>query len=134
MFSLKWFHWLLQNLAFGSVDNVRDGYLNDKFSPMHCLFTHFNQILSSLYNPSSYLILDETLQPYYSVSGCDFKVYMKDKPGKYGLLFRSLSDLHSRYILQLKLYVTLLPVTPMCIKNYLRCIFPGNVLNEPAFR
>ncbi|KAJ4437268.1 hypothetical protein ANN_17405 [Periplaneta americana] len=35
---------------------------------------------------------------------CPFKVFMKDKPGKYGILIRMLSDAHTRYILKMEVY------------------------------
>ena len=36
-------------------------------------------------------MIDGTLGNFYASYSCDFKVYMKDKPGNYGLLFRLLA-------------------------------------------
>ena len=38
------------------------------------------------------LLRDETSRNFYASYNCDFKVYMKDKPGNYGLSFHVLAD------------------------------------------
>ena len=43
-------------------------------------------------------MIDESLRNFYALDNCDFfKVYMKDKPGNYGLLFHVLADAQHRY-------------------------------------
>ena len=50
--------------------------------------------------------MGETLRKFYALYKCDFKVYMKDKPGNYGILFRVLVDAQDRYTSRVILYVT----------------------------
>ena len=51
-------------------------------------------------------MVDETLRNFYASYICDFKVYMKVKPGKYGLLFRVLADARDRYASRVIPYVS----------------------------
>ena len=59
------------------------------------------------YKHTAFVCIDETLRNFYGSHQCDFKVYMPDKPGKYGLLFRCLADAVDRYISR---------VVPYCMK------------------
>ena len=51
-------------------------------------------------------MIDETLRNFYALYNCDFTVYMKDKPGNYGLLFCVLADAQDRYASTVTPYVT----------------------------
>ena len=52
------------------------------------------------------MVIDETLRNFYASYNCDFKVYMKDKPGNYGLLFLVLADAQDRYASMVIPYIT----------------------------
>ena len=51
-------------------------------------------------------MIDEILRNFYASYNCNFKVYMKDKSGNYGLLFRVLADAQDRYASRVIPYVT----------------------------
>ena len=51
-------------------------------------------------------MIDETLRKFYASYNCDFKVYMKDKHGNYGLLFRVLANGQDRCASRVIPYVT----------------------------
>ena len=55
------------------------------------------------------------MQNIYAPFNCDFKVYMKDKTGNYGLLFRVLADAQYRYISRIMPYV--LPFPSIILKK-----------------
>ena len=49
------------------------------------------------YRHTEFVVIDEALRNFYTLYNCDFKVYMKVKPGNYGLSFRVLADAQDRY-------------------------------------
>ena len=51
-------------------------------------------------------MIDETLRNFYASYNCDFKVYLKDKPGNYGRLFCVLADAQDRYASRVIPHVT----------------------------
>ena len=51
--------------------------------------------------------VDETLRNFYASYNCNFTVYMKDKPGSYGLLLRVLTHAQDRYVSRVTPYVSL---------------------------
>ena len=59
----------------------------------------FDKNLLKHYKPSDCLTIDETLVSYRG--RCPFKVYMPSKPGKYGMLVRSVSKARNRYMWKL---------------------------------
>ena len=57
----------------------------------------FNSQLRKFLIPSECLTIDDMLVKFHG--NARFRVYMKDKPGKYGLLIRVITDSHYRYVL-----------------------------------
>ena len=86
--SLKRFEFLLQCLTFISPEHLAQRFMQDRFARMRPLFNHLQENCLRRFTPSPYLCLDETLRPFYQVGGCDFKVYLKDKPGKFDTNFK----------------------------------------------
>ena len=58
------------------------------------------------YRHTEFVVIDEILRNFYTSYNCDFKVYMKVKPGNYSLLFRVLADAQDRYASRVISYVT----------------------------
>ena len=70
---------------------------DDNFAPIREVYDMFNSQLRRYLKPSECLTIDEMLVKF---RGNDrFRVYMKDKPGKYGLLFWVITDANYRYVL-----------------------------------
>lgn len=74
----------------------------DKLEHLRDVFDMINGILKENYTPGPYLCIDEMLCLYRG--NATFRVYIKSKPGKYGLLLRMLSDCKTKIILQLAPY------------------------------
>lgn len=64
----------------------------DNFAPIRELFDKFNDACRDNYTLSPNVTIDETLRKFRG--RCKFRVYMPAKPGKYGMLFRVLTDEH----------------------------------------
>lgn len=61
-----------------------------------------NKTLLRYYCPGENIVVDEMLSLFRG--RCPFKVFMKSKPGKYGILIRMLADCAERYVLQMDVY------------------------------
>ncbi len=105
-FSLKRYQWLMRHLSFHHPRTIAREFLQDRFARMRKLVTDFESNCRRMYRHGKQVVIDETLRPYYARFACDFKVYMPDKPGKYGLLFRTLADCKDRFISRIVPYVT----------------------------
>lgn len=70
----------------------------NKLEPLQEVFDMFNRNLRANYNPGMNLCIDEMLCLFRG--NAPFRVYMKSKPGKYGLLLRMLSDVKTKLVIQ----------------------------------
>ncbi|KAJ4435065.1 hypothetical protein ANN_23639 [Periplaneta americana] len=61
-----------------------------------------NSVLPKCYSAGMHTVVDEMLSLFRG--RCPFKVFMKDKPGKYGILIRMLTDSKSRYVISMEPY------------------------------
>ncbi|KAJ4425420.1 hypothetical protein ANN_28035 [Periplaneta americana] len=61
-----------------------------------------NSVLPKCYSAGMHTVVDEMLSLFRG--RCPFKVFMKDKPGKYGILTRMLRDSKSRYVISMEPY------------------------------
>ena len=98
-FSFRRYLKLLRCLRFDDVatrDVRREG---DKFCLLRDVFNSFDENLRRHLKPSDDVCVDETLVRFRG--RCGFKVYMPSKPGKYGILFRSVADAEFHYIWKL---------------------------------
>ncbi|KAJ4427179.1 hypothetical protein ANN_24795 [Periplaneta americana] len=74
----------------------------DKFAAMCEVFNKMNSVLPKCYSAGMHTAVDEMLSLFRG--RCPFKVFMKDKPGKYGILIRMLTDSKSRYVISMEPY------------------------------
>ena len=69
---------------------------DDKFALIREVFDLFNKQCMEMYILSEYVTIDETLRKFRG--RCGFRVYMPQKPEKYGLLFRVKTDAKEPYV------------------------------------
>ena len=72
--------------------------MNDRLARMRWLIDDSEKAACEVYWHTPFTVTDETLRNFYSSFSCDFKIYLPDKPGIYGLLFQCLEDAEDRYI------------------------------------
>ena len=90
---------LLRCLRFDDAETRPTRRETDKFCLIREMFNIFDCGLRQHLHPSDDVCLDETLVRFRG--RCGFKVYMPSKPGKYGVLFRSVADAEFHYIWKL---------------------------------
>ena len=84
------FRFLLRVIQFDYYGTRRDRWTIDRFAAAREIFNKFNENCATMRIPSEFLSIDETLYPYRGK--IQFRQYNPNKPAKYGLLYRSLSD------------------------------------------
>ena len=73
---------------------------------MRWFLTEFQKNARKYYWHTEFVVIDKTLRNFHAPYNCDFKVYMKDKPGNYGFLCHVLADAQDRYDSRVIAYVT----------------------------
>lgn len=100
VFSKSRFSFLTSCLRFDDTD-TRDE--NHRFSPISQLWEIFINNCRTNYTPSSTCTVVEQLLSFRG--RCIFRVYMKDKPDKYGLKIISLNDAETSYMVNAHLHM-----------------------------
>jgi len=90
------FETLLRLLRFDDRATRRNRQSADSFAPIRAVFDLFNDRCRDNYSLTASVTVDETLRKFRG--RCKFRVYMPQKPGKYGILFRVLTDAKYRYV------------------------------------
>ena len=80
------YRWVHDKLAAAREDR----WVHDKLAAAREFFEKFNENCAQMMIPSEFLAIDERLYPYRG--GTVIKQYNPNKPAKYGLLYRSISD------------------------------------------
>ena len=93
--SIKRFQFLCANLHFDNISFRNTHFQHDCAAAIRDLFESFVQNCEKVMHFDLYLSLDETVYP--TRVGVAFPQYNKDKPAKYGLLFRSIKSLKVLY-------------------------------------
>lgn len=76
---------------------------NNIFAPIEEFYTLYRNNLCKGYNPGKSLCVDEQLVPFYG--RVSFRVYMKNKPDKYGIKIWTLCDNKTSYCLNQMVYI-----------------------------
>ena len=100
---LKRFKTFLASARFDDKTTRSDRQKCDKLAAIRELFNSFVQKCNSLYNPSPFVCVDETLVSFRG--RCSFRVYIPSKPDKYGIKVWSLCDCGTNYAYNLQVYL-----------------------------
>ena len=93
---------LLQVIRFDDRETRRERRASDYFAPIRSFWTQFIANFPKYYKYGPHTTIDEMLSLFQG--RCPFKVFMEEKPGKYGMLIRMLTDTKMRYILSAEPY------------------------------
>lgn len=96
------FETLVRFLRFDDRETRSSRQSADNFAPIREVFDMFNDKCRDNFSLSDNVTVDETLRKFRG--RCKFRVYMPQKPGKYGLLFRVLTDATYRYVSRMMPY------------------------------
>ena len=93
------FYFLCQMVQFFDKETRAERWHMDRFTALKTFFESFNVNCATVRIPSEYLAIDDTLYAYRGM--VKLKQYNPNKPARYGLLYRSISDscsIHLFYI------------------------------------
>lgn len=103
VFSEQRFNFLLSTLRFDDKETRRQRRFTDKLAPVREIWEIFIKNCVTNYEPSSNCMIDEQLVSFRG--RCPFRIYMKNKPDKYGLKILMLNDAKTFYMISAIPYV-----------------------------
>jgi len=106
---------LLRCLRFDDINTRKERKALDKLAPVRSMVEVFNQKCKANYSPGQYITLDEMLLAFRG--RCSFKMYIPNKPDKYGLKVFSTVDARTFYTTHLEIYAGTQPDGPFKIEN-----------------
>lgn len=101
--NLKRFRFLLRYVRFDDINSRHTRRQEDKFTAVREIFEMFNNNCKKYYSVSEYCTLDEQLVGFRG--RCSFRMYIPNKPAKYGLKIFALVDARTWYVLNSEVYV-----------------------------
>ncbi|KAL4112702.1 hypothetical protein QTP88_016440 [Uroleucon formosanum] len=113
--SLKRFRFLLRCLRFDDMGDRIQRREIDKLAPIRELFELFVENCKKCFSPSEYVTIDEQLVKFRG--RCPFRVYLPNKPAKYGVKIFALVDAKMMYTWNMEVYCAKQPVGPYNISN-----------------
>lgn len=108
--SLERFRFLLRNLRFDDKITREDRRTVDKLAAIREFFDKFTAELPKHYSMSHFTTIDEMLLGFRG--RCGFRVYMPNKPRKYGIKVYALTDARMFYTTSMEVYVGKQPNGP----------------------
>lgn len=96
------FRELLTVIRFDDKQTRQARRATDKFAPFREIFNIINNTFPCHFTPSMNTVIDEMLSLFRG--RCPFKVFMKEKPGKYGMLIRILADCDHHFVINMEVY------------------------------
>lgn len=97
------FNFLITCLRFDDKETRAERRIDDKFAPIRELWTSVISNCYNLYKPGSYITIDEQLLAFRG--RCPFKMYIPNKPSKYGIKIVMLCDVGTKYMINAEPYL-----------------------------
>ena len=113
--SIKRFLFLLRVLRFDDINTRDNRKESDNLAPIREIFESFVAHCNENYTPGEYCTIDEMLESFRG--RCKFRVYISNKPAKYGIKIYALVDAKTFYSCNLEIYAGKQPVGPFNLSN-----------------
>jgi hypothetical protein len=97
------FAFLLSVLRFDNADTRKERQKDDPTAPISFLFNRFVSNCQKVYTIGTCATIDEMLVSFRG--RCKFRMYIPNKPAKYGLKIMALTDSRNHYFLNGYIYV-----------------------------
>lgn len=97
------FEFLVNCLRFDNKETREERKKTDKLAAIRQIWQMFEKSCREYYTPSEYVTIDETLLGFRG--RCPFKMYIPNKPDKYGLKWVNMCDAKTSYMCSAKPYI-----------------------------
>lgn len=101
--SLARFSFILSCLRFDDHETRDERRKIDKLAAISSIFSQFVENCKANYSPGLFLTVDEMLVPFRG--RCGFRMYIPNKPARYGLKVQILADAKTFYMYNAEVYV-----------------------------
>lgn len=91
------FEFLINCLRFDDRRTREERCTTDKFAPIRGIFNEFVELCQRYYIPGTYLTIDEQLLAFRG--RCAFRMYLPNKPAKYGIKIFMMCDVRTKYLI-----------------------------------
>ncbi|KAF5295916.1 hypothetical protein FQR65_LT10347 [Abscondita terminalis] len=128
--SIKRFYFLLRHLRFDDMNTRTERTTYDNMAAMRDIFQTFVMNCQKHYQIGEYCTIDEMLESFRG--RCKFRVYMANKPAKYGIKIYALVDAKSFYTSNLEVYAGKQPPGQFNVDNSANALvkrLSQNILN-----
>lgn len=113
--SLKRFRFLSRCIRFDNIHTREERKAQDNLAAIRTILDMFVSNCNSYYAPSENVTLDEMLVPYRG--RCRFRMYIPNKPAKYGIKIFILACSKTYYVKHLEVYAGAQPDGPYKVSN-----------------
>lgn len=113
--SLQGFKFFLRHIRFDNKTTREERQKIDRLAPIREVFDAFNSNLCKYFCLSDYTTVVEMLAAFRGK--CGFRVYMPNKPNRYGIKMYSLVDPKMFYTAKLEIYVGQQPPGPFKVQT-----------------
>nr|BAD07480.1 putative transposase yabusame-W [Bombyx mori] len=113
--SLQRFQFLQNNIRFDDKSTRDERKQTDNMAAFRSIFDQFVQCCQNAYSPSEFLTIDEMLLSFRG--RCLFRVYIPNKPAKYGIKILALVDAKNFDVVNLEVYAGKQPSGPYAVSN-----------------
>jgi len=113
--SEKRFQFLLRCIRFNDIRGRDERIKVDKITHIRWVFEHFVDNCKNAYSVSEYITIDEKIQAFRG--RCSFKMYIPNKPAKYGIKIFAVCDAINFYTSNLEIYAGVQPDGPFKLDN-----------------
>lgn len=113
--SVARFRFLLRHIRFDDKNTRLQRQNQDKLAPIREVFDAFNSNLCKYFCISELTTVDEMLAAFRGK--CGFRVYMPNKPNRYGIKIYSLVDAKMFYTCNMEIYVGQQPIGPYKVQT-----------------
>ncbi|CAK1587396.1 unnamed protein product [Parnassius mnemosyne] len=95
--SAEIFNFLIKCMRFDEKQTRNDRRKEDKFTHIRELWQNMIDNFQKWYTPGSYITVDEQLVSFRG--RCPFRIYIPNKPNKYGIKLVMAADVNSKYVI-----------------------------------
>lgn len=124
------FDFLVEAIRFDAYETRNERCRQDRFAPIREVWDMFVASCREKYKPGSYITIDEQLLAFRG--RCKFRMYIPNKPAKYGIKIVMICDTSSKFMINAMPYLGKgttprnIPQAQFFVKELTQCVYGSN--------